>query len=106
MPGSWCSPSTVSSATSAAGDSHMHAAAKFILQNGENRKRDETLLDNVFWAGAAARLSVVIPAFRYDASDLIDTLARCQSSQLAEIIVYDDGSRDHDLLARMETAAG
>jgi glycosyltransferase involved in cell wall biosynthesis len=49
---------------------------------------------------------VVIPAFRYDASDLIDQLARCQSSQLAEIIVYDDGSCDHDLLARMEATAG
>jgi len=84
----------------------MHAAAKFILQHGESLKRDETLIDNVFWAGAAARLSVVIPAFRYDASDLIDTLARCQSSQLAEIIVYDDGSRDNDLLSKMETTAG
>lgn len=84
----------------------MHAAAKFILTHGEGLKRLETLHDNVFWAGAAAHISVVIPTFRHDASDLIEALARCHSSQLAEIIVYDDGARDHELLARMERSAG
>ena len=84
----------------------MHSAAKYILQSGEGFKRNESLHDNVFWAGAAARISIVIPAFRYDASQLIEQLSRCQCSQLAEIIVYDDGTRDHDLLARMEETAG
>jgi glycosyltransferase involved in cell wall biosynthesis len=83
----------------------MHAA-KLILQKDAALQNIETLHDNVYWAGAAPRISIVIPAYRYDCSDLIDALSRCRQSSLAEIIVYDDGSRDHGLLARMEQNAG
>ncbi len=83
----------------------MHAA-KFILQHSHGLCNLETLHDNVFWQGAAPRISVCIPAFRHDASPLIEALSRCEASGLIEIIVYDDGSRDHDLLARMEANAG
>ena len=83
----------------------MHAT-KLILQKDAVLQNAETLHDNVYWAGAAPRLSIVIPSYRYDCSDLIDALARCRQSALAEIVVYDDGSRDHDLLARMEQNAG
>jgi glycosyltransferase involved in cell wall biosynthesis len=37
---------------------------------------------------------------------LIDALAACKSSSLAEIVLYDDGSGDHELLARLESHAG
>jgi glycosyltransferase involved in cell wall biosynthesis len=83
----------------------MHAV-KFIPQADPTPSRQETLHDNVFWAGAAARLSIVIPTYRHDASMLVDALARCLSSGLAEIIVYDDGSCDHELLAQMQSNAG
>jgi glycosyltransferase involved in cell wall biosynthesis len=83
----------------------MHAA-KFIPETATAPNRLETLHDNIYWAGSAARLSVVIPTWRCDASMLVDALARCQSSALAEIIVYDDGSCDHELLAQMQVGAG
>jgi glycosyltransferase involved in cell wall biosynthesis len=37
---------------------------------------------------------------------LVDALARCLSAALTEIIVYDDGSCDHELLAQMQANAG
>ncbi|MDP3737575.1 MAG: glycosyltransferase [Hyphomonadaceae bacterium] len=82
----------------------MHAA-KTIYHSPEGAQTLETVFDNVFWAGCAPRLSIVIPSYRHDASNLIDQLARCVASPLAEIIVYDDGSRDHSLLASMQEAA-
>jgi glycosyltransferase involved in cell wall biosynthesis len=84
----------------------MHSAAALILHRDASKQNVETLHDNVFWAGAAPRISIVIPTHRYDCSDLIDALARCKQSALAEIIVYDDGARDHQLLASMEQNAG
>lgn len=83
----------------------MHAV-KFVLQHGEAPKPLESVYDNVFWAGAVARLSIVIPSWRHDASELIDALARCAASPLAEIIVYDDGACDNELLAQMHVTAG
>jgi glycosyltransferase involved in cell wall biosynthesis len=83
----------------------MHAA-KLILQKDASLQNIETLHDNVYWAGAAPRISIAIPCYRYDCSDLIDALARCKQSSLAEIIVYDDGARDSALLAKLEENAG
>jgi glycosyltransferase involved in cell wall biosynthesis len=83
----------------------MHAV-KMMLQPDEGRAPLESVHDNVFWAGCAPRVSIVIPSYRHDASTLIDALARCTASPLSEIIVYDDGSRDHNLLAQMQAAAG
>src|SRR5690606_10456968 len=83
----------------------MHAA-KLVLAPAEKTSALETVYDNIYWAGAAARLSILVSACRQDASFLIEALARCSGSPLSEIIIYDDGSRDHDLLARMQAAAG
>ncbi len=83
----------------------MHAA-KLMLPPDETAKPAESVHDNVFWAGCAARISIVIPCHRHDASTLLDALARCAASPLAEIIFYDDGSSDHALLAQMQAAAG
>jgi glycosyltransferase involved in cell wall biosynthesis len=65
----------------------------------------ERVLDNVFWRGAAPRLSICVPAYRHDVSELIATLADCEDAGLAEIIVHDDGAADHDMLARMQYEA-
>lgn len=65
----------------------------------------ERVLDNVFWRGAAPRISICIPAFRHDASDLIAALAACDDSALTEVIVHDDGTGDHELLAHMQYQA-
>ena len=65
----------------------------------------EQVLDNVFWRGAAARISICVPAYRYDVSALIAALAECDDAGLVEIIVHDDGARDHELLARMQYEA-
>jgi glycosyltransferase involved in cell wall biosynthesis len=58
--------------------------------------------DNAAWAGAAPRLSVLIPFFRDDPSRLLATLDR--SGVSAEIVALDDGSGD-DALARQVIAA-
>jgi glycosyltransferase involved in cell wall biosynthesis len=84
----------------------MHAVKLFFPHPNETPKSLESVHDNVFWAGAVSRLSVVIPTYRYDASTLMDVLARCAQSSLVEFIVYDDGTRDHEMLARMQAAAG
>jgi glycosyltransferase involved in cell wall biosynthesis len=84
----------------------MHAVKLFFPRPNETPKSLESVHDNVFWTGAVSRLSVVIPTYRHDASTLMDMLARCAQSPLVEFIVYDDGSRDHEMLARMQAAAG
>ncbi len=59
------------------------------------------------WAnGRTARpvFSVTIPTFRDDPSRLIRALARCQSSDATELIVYDDGSGDAILCQRIREA--
>jgi glycosyltransferase involved in cell wall biosynthesis len=83
----------------------MHAA-RFLFDHGHSFRNVESVHDNVFWKGAAPRLSVCVPAFRHDASALVAALARCNDAALIEVIVYDDGSQDHDLLAAMQAAAG
>lgn len=66
----------------------------------------ERLLDNVFWPGAAPRLSICVPAYGHDVSSLMTALAECENAGLAELIVHDDGAGDHDLLARLQQEAG
>jgi len=58
---------------------------------------EATMHDNAAWAGAAPRLSVLIPFFRDDPSRLLRTLDR--SGVSAEIVALDDGTGD-DALAR------
>ncbi len=65
----------------------------------------ERALDNVFWRGAAPRLSICVPAYRHDVSELIAALAACEDAGLAEVIVHDDGTGDHAMLARMQHEA-
>lgn len=63
-------------------------------------------LDNVFWRGAAPRLSICIPAYRHDVSPLLAALADCENADLVELIIHDDGGGDHELLARLQNEAG
>ncbi len=83
----------------------MHAV-KLLLDSSNSVRPLETVHDNVFWRGAAPRISVCVPAYRRDVSQLMQTLSQCQCAGLIELIVLEDGGRDHDLLARMEAAAG
>jgi glycosyltransferase involved in cell wall biosynthesis len=71
-----------------------------------NENSPESIHDNVFWAGAAPRLSICVPSYRTDCSELVDALSRCKQAALAEIIIYDDGSRDDAQLAKMQHSAG
>lgn len=66
----------------------------------------ERTMDNVFWRGAAPRLSICIPAYRYDVTSLMAALADCENAGLVELIIHDDGGGDHDLLARLQAEAG
>ena len=59
----------------------------------------ETLSDNAAWAGAAPRLSVLIPTFRDDPGALLDALD--QPAAAAELIVLDDGGGDAALTGRL-----
>jgi glycosyltransferase involved in cell wall biosynthesis len=83
----------------------MHAA-KLVHDRMKPELSGERIHDNVYWRGAAARLSICIPLYRYDVTKLIDALAACKTSSLAEIVLYDDGSGDHELLAKLESHAG
>jgi glycosyltransferase involved in cell wall biosynthesis len=65
-------------------------------------KTTERVYDNIYWRGAAPRISICVPAYRHDVSALMEAIAGCASSGLAELIIYDDGSGDPDLLDRIE----
>jgi len=60
---------------------------------------DAVIHDNAAWAGAAPRLSVLIPFFRDEPSRLLRALSR--SPVPAEIVVLDDGSGDTALAERV-----
>ena len=85
--------------------STLHAA-KLVHDQMKPALSGERIHDNVYWRGAAPRLSICVPVYRYDATRLLDALAACASSALVEIILYDDGSGDQDLLAKLESQAG
>lgn len=68
-------------------------------------KTAEHVHDNIYWRGAAPRISICVPAYRCDVSQLMSAIADCASSSLAEIIIYDDGSDDGDLLERIVARA-
>jgi glycosyltransferase involved in cell wall biosynthesis len=83
----------------------MHAA-KYVMEQTWRLRDVETLHDNVFWRGAAPRISICVPTFRHDVTPLLKALSKCEATAQIEVIVFDDGSRDHDLLATMEASAG
>ena len=56
------------------------------------------IVDNAAWAGAAARVSVLIPFFRDDPSQLLFALDKSANSSV-EIVTLDDGSGDDALAA-------
>jgi glycosyltransferase involved in cell wall biosynthesis len=62
-----------------------------------------SVIENATWAGAAPRLSVLIPFFRDDPSRLLAAIDRADLP--AEIVVLDDGSGDAALASRVADAA-
>lgn len=60
----------------------------------------ETVIDNLAWADAQPRLSVLIPTYRDDPSALLTALD--DPAARAEIIVLDDGSGDKALADRLD----
>ncbi len=66
----------------------------------------EYIHENLYWRGAAACISVCVPVYRYDVSALMDAIAACKLSALVEIIFYDDGSGDTDMLTHLMHRAG
>jgi glycosyltransferase involved in cell wall biosynthesis len=68
-------------------------------------KTVERVYDNIYWRGAAPRISICVPTYRYDVSPLLEAIAGCASSALVELIIYDDGSGDPELLDRIEARA-
>ena len=79
----------------------MHPT-RYVIDRTHGLRNLETLHDNVFWGGAEPRISICVPTLRHDVTPLLEGLAQCEAREAIEIIVYDDGSRDHDLLARMQ----
>ena len=60
---------------------------------------DAVITDNAAWAGAAPKLSVLIPFFRDDPTTLLAALDTAAAA--AEIVVMDDGSGDPALAERV-----
>ncbi len=58
----------------------MQAAPQISYQPA-NENSPESVLDNVFWQGAAPRLSICVPSYRADCSDLIDALLALQAGR-------------------------
>ena len=87
----------------------MHAPMRMVLQSlaGAPPASLETVHDNSRWAEAeaGARLSIIVPTYKHDASSLITSLAELPGAEDVEIIVYDDGGCDPILSARMARAA-
>lgn len=65
----------------------------------------EFVIDNGLWADAQPRISVAIPTYKHDCSYLITLLAGLDSAGAAiEVVAFDDGSANAELLARMAAA--
>jgi len=62
---------------------------------------DQTF-ESATWAESRSRLSVLIPFYRDDASDLISELEGQLDPESVEILIHDDGTRDHALTAKLE----
>ncbi len=80
--------------------------ARLVLDQMKPTLSGEYVHDNVYWRGAAACMSVCVPVYRCDVSALMDALAACKLSALVEIIFYDDGSGDTEMLTALMSRAG
>lgn len=84
----------------------MLPATRTMLDPDKPKLPSEYVHDNVYWRGAAACISVCVPIYRYDVSKLMDALAACRLSALTEIVFYDDGSGDTEMLTGLMGRAG
>jgi glycosyltransferase involved in cell wall biosynthesis len=84
----------------------MLPAMTLVTDPARPKLPSEYVHDNVYWRGAAACISVCVPVYRYDVTKLLDALAACKLSALVEIIFYDDGSGDTEMLTRLMGHAG
>jgi len=66
--------------------------------------QDAVITDNAGWTDAPPKLSVLIPFFRDDPTQLLAALDRSEAP--VEIVVLDDGSNDPALAARVAEAVG
>ncbi len=64
----------------------------------------ECVHQNAHWRRTLPAISVLIPSYHDDPCALIRRLSQCMSSETIEILVYDDGSLDSSLGARIADA--
>ncbi len=83
----------------------MHAV-RYVMKTDGVVREIATIHDNVFWRGAQPRISICVPTLRHDVTPLLAGLSKCEANDQVEVIVYDDGSCDHDFLAHLEASAG
>ena len=69
-------------------------------------RKTRAMTDNAAWKGAKPALSVLIPFFRDDPTDLIQALDEDGRSLdgSVELVVLDDGTGDEALAERVRTA--
>ncbi len=84
----------------------MIPAPNSVTDQPKPRLPPEYVHDNVYWRGAAACISVCVPVYRYDVSALMDAIAACKLSALVELVFYDDGSGDTEMLTALMAHAG
>jgi len=84
----------------------MLAATQSVPEQPKPGLPTEHVHDNVYWRGAAACISVCVPIYRYDVSALLDAIAACKLSALVELVCYDDGSADTEMLTALMARAG
>ena len=65
---------------------------------------DENVWLNALWDDGTPTFSIAIPSYKDDASSMIASLCKCDRIKDVEIIVFDDGAGDPDLLDNMNRA--
>ena len=67
---------------------------------------EEHVHDNALWlTGSSGRLTIAIPSYRDDAVPMIEALSKCDRFEEVEVVLFDDGAKDPQLLHRFNDYA-
>ncbi|HIG23287.1 MAG TPA: glycosyltransferase [Henriciella marina] len=85
------------------------ADCDLMTLSGEHMSKAGLAPGEEYWSNGkpgASELTVCVPCYRYDASSLVADLSAADGAERAGILIYDDGSGDPQLTARLKTWLG